>query len=72
MDVTLPLDRMTTTERLSALEAIWESLCRRPSDVPSPSWHADILRNREQRVREGSSHFNDWAEAKPNIRDSTK
>ena len=72
MDVTLPLDQMTTAEKLNALEAIWESLCRRPDDVPSPSWHADVLLNREQRVQEGVSRFVDWVEAKHNIRDSTK
>lgn len=72
MDAILPLDRMTTEAKLTALEAIWESLCRRPEDVPTPSWHADILRNREQHVQDGSSQFLDWAEAKRSIRDSTK
>ena len=72
MDVTLPLDQMTTAEKLRALEAIWESLCRRPNDVPSPSWHADVLRKREKGVQNGSSQFVDWNEAKQNIRDSKK
>jgi hypothetical protein len=71
MDVILPLDRMTTAEKINALEAIWESLCQRPDDVPSPSWHADVLRNREQRVQDGSSQFLDWTESKRSIRDST-
>lgn len=72
MDLTLPIEQMTTAEKLRALEMIWESLCRRPDDVPSPSWHADILRNREKRVQDGSSQFVDWVEAKRNIRDSRK
>ncbi len=72
MDLTLPIDQMTTAEKLRALEMIWESLCRRPDDVPSPSWHADVLREREKSVADGSAQFTDWIEAKQNIRDSTK
>ena len=72
MDLTLPIDQMRTAEKLHALDVIWESLCRRPNDVPSPSWHADVLRNREKSVQDGSSKFIDWAEAKQNLRDLTK
>ena len=72
MELALPLDQMTTAEKLRALEQIWEDLCRTPDQVPSPSWHADVLQDREKRVREGSSQFVDWADAKQQIRDSTK
>ena len=72
MDLAFPIDRMTTAEKLRALEAIWESLRRRPDDVPSPSWHADVLRKREKSVQDGSSQITDWLEAKRNIRDTTK
>ncbi len=71
MELALPLDQMTTAEKLRAVEQIWENLCRTPNDVPSPSWHAGILQDREKRVHEGSSQFVDWAEAKKKIRDST-
>ena len=63
---------MTTAEKLHALEQIWEDLCRTPDQIPSPSWHGDVLQDREKRVEEGSSQFADWAEAKEIIRDSTK
>jgi hypothetical protein len=72
MDLALPIDQMTTAEKLRALEAIWESLCRKPDDVPSPSWHADVLRRREKSVQDGSSQFTDWVEAKQNLRDAKK
>lgn len=71
MDLTLPIEQMTTAEKLRALEMIWESLCRRPDDVPSPAWHADILRKREKSVEDGSSEFTDWVEAKQTFRDAT-
>jgi len=72
MELALPLDQMTTAEKLRALERIWEDLCRTPDQIPSPPWHAHVLRDREKRVQEGSSQFVDWAEAKQQIRESTK
>ncbi len=72
MELGLPLDQMTTAEKLRALEQIWEALCRTPDEIPSPAWHADVLQDREKRVQKGSSHFVDWPEAKQQIRDSTK
>ncbi len=71
MDVTLPLDQMTIAEKLRVLQEIWEDLCHMSEDVPSPSWHADVLRAREERIRQGKSEFVDWTEAKRKIRDST-
>ncbi len=72
MDLTLALDQMTTAEKLRALEQIWENLCRTPDEIPSPPWHADVLKDRERRVQEGASQFVDWAEGKQKIRDLTK
>lgn len=71
MKLAIPLDQMTTAEKLRALEQIWENLCRTPNEVPSPSWHADVLQDREKRIQQGSSQFVDWSEAKERIRDLT-
>lgn len=71
MKLAIPLDQMTTAEKLRALEQIWENLCRTPNEVPSPSWHADVLQDREKRIQQGSSQFVDWSEAKKRIRDLT-
>ncbi|MBC8434289.1 MAG: addiction module protein [Desulfobacterales bacterium] len=72
MDVQIPLDSMTTLDKLRVLERIWDDLQRRPEEVPSPPWHGDVLQNREDRIKEGSSQFLDWTEAKARIRDQTK
>ncbi len=72
MNVTLPLDQMTISEKLQAIEEIWEELSRSANDVPSPAWHADVLRARDSRARDGSANFVDWAQAKKDIRDSVK
>ena len=72
MAIGLPLDKMNAEEKLQALEEIWDNLCQTPADVPSPTWHDDVLKDREKSVQEGSSKFVDWNEAKQNIRESTK
>ncbi len=51
------IDRMTTAERLQAMEQLWEALCRSPSDVPSPSWHGDVLAERKARAEHGEAGF---------------
>lgn len=48
MAIGLPLDKMTTEEKLRALEEIWDSLTATPNGVPSPGWHDDILKAREE------------------------
>ena len=72
MEITIPLDKMTTADKLRAMERIWDDLQRKPEDVPSPSWHADVLEAREKQVKEQSSQFVDWTEAKRKIRDRTR
>lgn len=72
MELALPLDRMTTSDKLRALEEIWDDLCRTPEDIPSPSWHSDVLEAREKRIQEGRSHFTEWSKAKRTIRDRAK
>jgi len=69
MPVDLPLDKMTTEEKLQAMEAIWADLSRNPDEVPSPGWHGDVLRERAQRVKEGKEHFVDWETGKKALRD---
>lgn len=72
MQVAIPLDKMSTPDKLRALEVIWDDLQRTPEDIPAPSWHADVLHARENRVREGSSQFHDWPAAKRRIREHAR
>ncbi|MCX6938511.1 MAG: addiction module protein [Verrucomicrobia bacterium] len=69
MEVILPLDQMTTAEKLHAMEAIWENLSRNAESFESPAWHADVLREREQRIADGKEVSVDWEEAKRQLRE---
>jgi len=72
MSYALPLDKMTTAEKLQVMENIWEDLCRNPEAVPSPAWHAPVLSERESGVRKGEEQLDDWEDAKDRIRQSLK
>lgn len=68
--MTLNLEEMTTEEKLKAMEMLWDDFCRSAPDFSSPSWHEDVLKEREQRIRDGKDKFVDWDQAKKDIRDS--
>lgn len=72
MGITLPLDKMTISEKLAEMERLWDDLCRNPQDVPSPSWHEAILTEREKQVAQGKMGFVDVGEARERIRRATR
>ena len=67
MAAVLEIERMTLEEKLRAMEALWDDLCRREEDVPVPQWHKDILDERERAIAEGRAKFVDWETAKKRI-----
>jgi len=72
MNITLPLDQMTTAEKLRVMEALWADLSRNEQEIESPAWHQQVLREREERVRSGQEGFIDWQTAKQQLRDRLK
>ena len=69
MEITLPLNQMTTAEKLRAMEALWADLSRDDRQIESPAWHGDVLRDREDRVQSGKETYLDWETAKKQLRD---
>ena len=59
---------MTAKEKLQAMEAHWDDLSRNPDLLESPSWHEDVLRERDQQLATGEASFMDWEQAKAYIR----
>ena len=68
MHVVLPLEQMTTEEKLQVMEALWTDLSRRDDRYDSPNWHAEVLRDRDQRIADGKEASLDWEEAKRKLR----
>lgn len=67
MSTILPLDRMTIEQKLQALEELTIDLHRNEALLEPPAWHLDILREREQMVKEGRAKYLDWEVAKKEI-----
>ncbi|NLH43857.1 MAG: addiction module protein [Planctomycetes bacterium] len=54
---TREIKRMSRTERLAAMEALWESLVEEEGEIESPDWHRDILEERKQKIESGEAEF---------------
>ena len=64
----LPLDKMTVAEKLHAMDVLWADLSR-DDRLESPAWHADVLKERDERIKSGKETFLDWEEAKHSLRE---
>lgn len=69
MEITLPLEKMSIEDKIRTMETIWDDLCQTAESIPSPSWHKDILDEREKAIENGEEEFIDWSEAKKQIHD---
>ncbi len=67
MSISLHLDEMTVADKLSAMELIWDDLCRNSEEIPSPAWHAAILEERTKLLQQGNETSCDWEDAKKRI-----
>ena len=70
MQITLPLKKMSIEEKIRTMEEIWDDLCQNPESLTSPSWHEEILLNRDEKIKNRAEEFSDWEYAKKNIRKS--
>ena len=68
MNITLPLDKMSTSEKLSVMEKLWDDLCKDSDSIPSPAWHKNILETREKEIKEGKAKFSTLDAAKKRIK----
>lgn len=62
-------EKMTTEDKIRTMETIWEDLCKNAESITSPSWHKDILEERERAIESGKEKFIDWSEAEEQIED---
>ena len=69
---TLAIQKMSWEEKLRTMEELWESLSGEGSQLESPAWHGDALRETEQRYDAGREQPLDWAIAKQELRERRK
>jgi len=68
MAINLPLEEMSTEEKIETMESIWDNLCEKADSLGAPPWHEEILKDREVGVKQGKDEFIDWDVAKKGIR----
>ena len=54
---TAEIQKMTTAERLQAMEALWEALCHEEKEPESPAWHEEVLADRKRILESGEAKF---------------
>ncbi len=57
---------MTTDEKFTVINLIWRDIAA-SSDFPSPEWHFNVLKEREQSLTDGSAELVDWADVKTEL-----
>ncbi len=67
MAATLKIAKMSVSDKLQAMEELWDSLRRKESDVPSPEWHKAEL---SKRLAKGS--FIDFDSVKRRLQGKAK
>ncbi len=66
------MDKKKLAEKLKAVEPGWDETCTDPEAFVSPDWHGEILKEREESIRNGTAKFLDWEQAKRMLRDEKK
>ena len=51
------IKRMSLTERLRAMELLWDSISESPEQMESPEWHGEVLASRLAKVKVGQGKF---------------
>ena len=72
MSTVLDLGQMTLEEKLRAMEELWADLTRNEKAFQSPAWHEKVLKEREDRIKDGHETFIDWEQAKKELRELMK
>ena len=62
------IERMSVTERLQAMDQLWDSLNRSGEEIPSPDWHQEILADRKARAQRGEAKFLTLAQLRSRLR----
>jgi hypothetical protein len=60
----LDIKKMTTEEKLQTIEALWDSMIHDETEIKSPDWHTEVLRDRKSKMEYGEVQFISLADLK--------
>ena len=61
------LKDMPRTAKIRLMEELWDDLCQDAANLPSPSWHGEVLATRAAKVAAGTAQFFDWETVKASL-----
>jgi len=62
------LQKLSSTEKLKIIEALWSDLAADEDSFVSPAWHEQALRETEAEFAAGRIEVLEWEEAKRQLR----
>jgi putative addiction module component (TIGR02574 family) len=71
-DPAIDIEKLSPEERLRLIEALWESLRRRPGALPLTPAQREELDRRLDEIDRGQSETIPWEEVKQRLRDRSK
>ena len=51
------ISKLSISERLQTMEAIWDSLVHESTKIEPPEWHKQILSVRREKIDNGNAEF---------------
>ena len=54
---TSEIKKMTHSERLQTMEAIWNSLRYENEDLEAPAWHGEVIEERKRKLDNNNAKF---------------
>jgi len=61
------ISRLTPTEKLLLVEALWTDLATNPEQIPIPDWHARLLDEDQAAYRANPHEGSAWSEVKARV-----
>ena len=55
--ISIDIEKMSTTERMQTMEALWDALLHEDHEIESPGWHRKILEDRKEKIACGDAEF---------------
>ena len=54
---TTEIQKMSTDEKLVAMEQLWDALCHESTEPVSPTWHKNVLSKRKELMNSKEAQF---------------
>ena len=71
VEIVLPLDKMTFTEKMEIIDTVWGHIRQHPEDIEWPDWHEVYLKKIEEEIASGKAKFIDFETAKKMLLEET-